>query len=84
MGRERAQRGRHDHGERSADREMHADGVVDPERAERLVQDRHQNAAAADAEQPREQPGDKPRGQQRAGQSGEVARRHAQVHRHVP
>jgi hypothetical protein len=42
---------------------MHAHRLVDPERAEYLVEHRHENAAATDAEQAGEQPGGKPCGQ---------------------
>ena len=45
------QRGRHDDRQRSADRQVHATEFIEAERAQHLVEDRHQHGAAADAEQ---------------------------------
>jgi hypothetical protein len=80
MRQERADRGRHDHGERSADREVHPHRVVDAERPEQLVQRRQQDAAAADPEQPGEQSGDRAREQQGAYHQRELTPGHSRIH----
>ena len=53
---------------------MHPHRVVDPERAEHLVQHRHEDAAAADPEQPGEQPGHEPGREQRAREAQDLAK----------
>ena len=63
---------------------MHPHRVVGPEDAEHLVEHRHENAAAADPEQTREQARGEPGRQQRADQKRDLAKRHTHVHRHRP
>ena len=58
MREERLDVGRHDDRDRGADAELHAHVLGHAERAEHLVQHRHDDAAAADAEQAGEKPGD--------------------------
>jgi hypothetical protein len=53
---------------RGADGEMHPHGLIDPKRSEQLIEHRHEDAAAADAEQPGEHPGDDPGREQRRDQ----------------
>ena len=53
-----AERGRHDDRERGADAKLHAHIVGHAEHAEDFVQHRHDDGAAADAEQPGEDAGD--------------------------
>lgn len=55
---------------------MHAHAVVDFEKPEHLVEDRHQHRAAADAEHPRHQPGDEAGDGDYRGETGQFARRH--------
>jgi AbrB family looped-hinge helix DNA binding protein len=78
--REGPQRGRDDHGKRGADREVHPDRLVDAERAEQLVQHRHQDAAATDPEQAGEQPGEEACHEQGCEQQRDLAGRNAEIH----
>ncbi len=59
---------------------MHADGGVDVEHAEDLVEHGNEDAAAADTEQTGEKAGDHAGGKQRDDEQRELARGKAQVH----
>ncbi len=85
MGVEGADRGRDDDRQRGADAERHARHP----RARRctredLVEDRHDDRAAADAEDACEQAGDGPRRDQRDGEEDEVADGNSSKHDSVP
>ena len=60
--------------------QVHADGRIDVEDAEDLVEHRDEHAAAANAEQPGEEAGDDPGDQQRGDQQRDLARRDAEIH----
>ena len=68
----RADRCRHDDGERGADAELHAYGIRHGEDVEHLVKDGHDDGAAANAEDPGEQAGDDPGGRGRSGKPSEL------------
>ena len=63
--------GRHDSGERGADRELHLDRLGDAEQRKDIEQHRHDDDAAAHPEQPREGAGDGARRRHRERQASE-------------
>ncbi|MCY1239433.1 hypothetical protein D9M72_522260 [compost metagenome] len=73
---------RHDDGERRSDRKVHADRVVDAEQPEDLIEYRHEDRPAANAEKAGKQPGDHTGGGKRQGKHHQFRnRRHGMLHR---
>ena len=76
---EGADRRRNDDGERRADRDVHAHALVDAEHAEDLVEDGHQDGAAADPENAGQQPRHHARGGHGSRKQRDLARAHRDV-----
>ncbi len=58
---------------------MHAHALVDAEGGEELVEDRHEDGTAADAEDAGEQPGDDARQRRGGGEGGDLAGAHGEA-----
>ena len=73
----RAQRRRHDDRERGADAQLHAHLLRHAEQPEDLEEDRNDDRAAANPEEPGENAGDDPDGHHRRREPDQIADRYA-------
>src|ERR1700736_1435871 len=76
----RADGGRHDDRERGADAQLHAHLFGHAEDAEHLVERRHDQGAAADAEQPGENAGHRAAEENRGGEPGKLPEGNVEEH----